>query len=81
MHSKQFHHGQMIKKSVMLTCYRASTESIFQLSGGIDALRSIKHGGTNEIALEIQQRCSDAGEAELDIKHRIANRLETVCMK
>lgn len=71
----------MIKKSIMLTCYREHKIRFSAITGGIDALRGIKHSGTNEIALEIQQRYSDADEAELDIKHRIANRLETVCMK
>lgn len=54
----------------------AGTESDFYsaITGGIGALRGIKHGGANEIALEIQQRYSDADEAESDIKHRIANK-------
>jgi|CXWL01.1.fsa_nt_gi 2-methylcitrate synthase len=54
----------------------AGTESDFYsaITGGIGALRGIKHGGANEVALEIQQGYSDADEAELDIKHRIANK-------
>jgi len=54
----------------------AGTESDFYsaITGGIGALRGIKHGGANEVALEIQQRYSDADEAELDIKYRVANK-------
>ncbi len=40
--------------------------------GGIGALRGPKHGGANEVALEIQSRYSSAGEAEADIRRRVA---------
>jgi 2-methylcitrate synthase len=42
--------------------------------GGIGALRGPKHGGANEIALEIMQRYSDPAEAESDIVSRISNK-------
>ena len=40
--------------------------------GAIGALRGPKHGGANEVALEIQQRYKSADEAESDIKKRLA---------
>jgi len=42
------------------------------ITGAIGALRGPKHGGANEVALEIQQRYKDADEAESDIKKRLA---------
>ena len=42
--------------------------------GGIGALRGPKHGGANEVALEIQQRYADADAAEADILARLAAR-------
>ena len=42
--------------------------------GAIGALKGPKHGGANEVALEIQQRYASADEAEADIRRRIANR-------
>ncbi len=44
------------------------------ITGGIGALRGPKHGGANEVALEIQQRYADAGTAEEDIRARVANK-------
>mgnify|MGYP000740070049 CR=1 FL=1 len=41
---------------------------------GIGALRGSKHGGANEIALEIIKRYSDSEDAERDILNRIANK-------
>ena len=41
------------------------------LCGGIGALRGPKHGGANEVALDIQLRYSDANEAEADIRRRV----------
>ncbi len=41
------------------------------VAGGIGALRGPKHGGANEVALEIQRRYSDPDEAEQDIRNRI----------
>ena len=44
------------------------------ITGSIGALRGPKHGGANEVALEIQQRYQSADAAEEDIKARVANR-------
>ncbi|MGI4746877.1 MAG: bifunctional 2-methylcitrate synthase/citrate synthase [Janthinobacterium lividum] len=40
--------------------------------GGIGALRGPKHGGANEVALEIQARYATPDEAEIDIRRRVA---------
>lgn len=42
--------------------------------GAIGALKGPKHGGANEVALDIQQRYATADEAEADIRRRVANR-------
>ncbi len=42
--------------------------------GAIGALKGPKHGGANEVALEIQQRYTSADEAEADIRRRIDQR-------
>lgn len=42
--------------------------------GAIGALRGPKHGGANEVALEIQKRYSSPDEAEKDIKERMARK-------
>ena len=42
--------------------------------GGIGALRGPKHGGANEVALEVQQRYATPDEAEADIRKRVANK-------
>ena len=44
------------------------------VTGAIGALRGPKHGGANEVALEIQLRYSDPGQAEADIRERIARK-------
>ena len=44
------------------------------VSGAIGALRGPKHGGANEVALEIQKRYATADEAEADIKERMARK-------
>jgi len=44
------------------------------LVGAIGALRGPKHGGANEVALEIQQRYQNANEAEADIRKRVDNK-------
>ena len=44
------------------------------ITGAIGALRGPKHGGANEVALEIQQRYATPDEAEADIRERVANR-------
>ena len=41
------------------------------VTGAIGALRGPKHGGANEVALEIQDRYSSADQAEADIRARI----------
>lgn len=41
------------------------------ITGAIGALRGPKHGGANEVALEIQERYSTADEAEADILTRL----------
>jgi 2-methylcitrate synthase len=40
--------------------------------GAVGALRGPKHGGANEVALEIQQRYADPDAAEADIRRRVA---------
>ena len=42
------------------------------ICGGIGALRGPRHGGANEVALEIQLRYRTTDEAEADIRARIA---------
>lgn len=44
------------------------------LTGAIGALRGPKHGGANEVALEIQQRYDSPDAAENDLKLRLANK-------
>src|SRR6201999_3964203 len=41
------------------------------LTGAIGALRGPKHGGANEVALEIQERYDTPDEAEKDIRARV----------
>jgi 2-methylcitrate synthase len=44
------------------------------IAGGIGALRGPKHGGANEVALEVQQRYRTPQEAVADIRARLARR-------
>ncbi|GGX82641.1 2-methylcitrate synthase [Massilia dura] len=44
------------------------------VTGAIGALRGPKHGGANEVALDIQKRYENADEAESDIRARVANK-------
>ncbi|HEX8477049.1 MAG TPA: 2-methylcitrate synthase, partial [Telluria sp.] len=44
------------------------------ITGAIGALRGPKHGGANEVALEIQKRYENPDEAEADIRTRVANK-------
>lgn len=44
------------------------------ICGAIGALRGPKHGGANEVALEIQRRYSNPEEAEADIRKRLENK-------
>lgn len=41
------------------------------ITAGIGALRGPKHGGANEVALEIQKRYATPDEAEVDIRRRV----------
>jgi 2-methylcitrate synthase len=42
--------------------------------GAIGALRGPKHGGANEVALEIQRRYRDPDAAEADVRKRVASK-------
>jgi len=44
------------------------------IAGAIGALKGPKHGGANEVALEIQSRYGSADQAEADIRARVSNR-------
>jgi 2-methylcitrate synthase len=44
------------------------------ITGAIGALRGPKHGGANEVALEIQERYETPDQAETDIRDRVANK-------
>jgi 2-methylcitrate synthase len=44
------------------------------VAGAIGALKGPKHGGANEVALEIQQRYTSAKAAEADIRRRVSER-------
>ena len=44
------------------------------IAGAIGALKGPKHGGANEVALEIQSRYRSPDEAEADIRRRVAER-------
>ncbi len=44
------------------------------ITGAIGALKGPKHGGANEVALEIQSRYSAPEEAEQDIRRRVGER-------
>ena len=44
------------------------------ITGAIGALKGPKHGGANEVALEIQNRYSSPAHAESDIRRRIEDR-------
>jgi 2-methylcitrate synthase len=44
------------------------------ITGAIGALKGPKHGGANEVALEILNRYTSPGDAEPDIRRRVAER-------
>jgi 2-methylcitrate synthase len=44
------------------------------IAGGIGAMRGPKHGGANEFAFEIQKRYETPGQAEADIRERVARK-------
>jgi len=50
------------------------TDFYSAITGAIGALRGSKHGGANEVALEIQQRYRTPDDAEADILNRIAHK-------
>ncbi len=54
----------------------AGTGSDFHscITGAIGALRGPRHGGANEVALEIQQRYKTPDDAETDIRARLARK-------
>ncbi|MCS6967095.1 MAG: 2-methylcitrate synthase [Cytophagales bacterium] len=54
----------------------AGTASDFYscITGAIGALKGPKHGGANEVALDIQMRYNSPEEAENDIRQRLANK-------
>ncbi len=62
--------------STFATRVIAGTGSDFYsaITGGIGALRGPKHGGANEFAFQVQNRYATPGEAQRDIKARLANR-------
>jgi len=43
------------------------------MAGAIGALKGPKHGGANEVALEIQRRYATPDEAEADMRRRVSN--------
>ena len=60
--------------STFAACVVAGTgaDMYSAIVAGIGALRGPKHGGANEVALEIQSRYASADEAEADIRKRVA---------
>ncbi len=51
-----------------------ATDFYSAITGAIGALRGPKHGGANEVALEIQQRYRTADEAEAGIREKLARK-------
>lgn len=51
-----------------------SSDIYSAICGAIGALKGFKHGGANEVALEIQQRYTSIENAESDILKRITNK-------
>src|SRR5215472_6836034 len=50
------------------------SDAYSSIAGAIGALKGPKHGGANEVALEIQQRYHTPDEAEKDIRARVTNK-------
>jgi 2-methylcitrate synthase len=50
------------------------TDIYSAITGAIGALKGPKHGGANEVALEIQERYASPEDAEADIRRRISER-------
>jgi 2-methylcitrate synthase len=51
-----------------------SSDIYSAITGAIGALRGPKHGGANEVALEIQERYENPDKAESDIRARVAKK-------
>ncbi|MFZ9226087.1 MAG: bifunctional 2-methylcitrate synthase/citrate synthase [Candidatus Nanopelagicaceae bacterium] len=51
-----------------------SSDIYSAITGAIGALRGPKHGGANEVALEIQERYGSPDDAQRDIESRVANK-------
>ena len=51
-----------------------SSDIYSAITGAIGALRGPKHGGANEVALEIQERYGNPDDAQRDIESRVANK-------
>jgi 2-methylcitrate synthase len=81
-------HAQSLDKSLVLYAEHEFNASTFAarviagtgadiysaITGAIGALRGPKHGGANEVAMEIISRYRTADEAEADIRQRVANK-------
>ena len=81
-------HAQSLDKSLILYAEHEFNASTFTarvvagtgadmysaITGAIGALRGPKHGGANEVAMDIISRYRDADEAEADIRQRVANK-------
>lgn len=81
-------HAQSLDKSLVLYAEHEFNASTFTarvvagtgadmysaITGAIGALRGPKHGGANEVAMEIISRYRDADEAEADIRARVGRK-------
>ncbi len=81
-------HAQSLDKSLVLYAEHEFNASTFAarviagtgsdlysaITGGIGALRGPKHGGANEVAMEIIARYRNADEAETDIRERVGRK-------
>jgi len=77
MHSSLILYAEHEFNASTFTCrVVAGTGSDFYscITAGIGALRGPKHGGANEVALEIQQRYGNPNAAEADIMARLARK-------
>ena len=67
--------GAATDRSVAVVVITGTGSDVYSaICGAIGALRGPKHGGANEVALEIQQRYADADAAEADILRRLEAR-------
>ncbi|HET8898763.1 MAG TPA: 2-methylcitrate synthase [Rhodanobacteraceae bacterium] len=81
-------HAQSLDKSLVLYAEHEFNASTFAarviagtgadiysaITGAIGALRGPKHGGANEVAMDIISRYRNAADAEADIRQRVANK-------